>query len=47
MIDASTQELANGVALPDGKATNDLLRMLQKILDKLNELEDRVEVLEP
>lgn len=47
MIAASVQDVANGVAYQDGKATIELLRLLQAILDKLNELEDRIEALEP
>lgn len=40
MINASVQELANGVAVQDGKASKELIRLFQVILDELNLAED-------
>lgn len=47
MIDASVQEIANGIATSDGKATKELIRLLQALIDALNDHEERIEALEP
>lgn len=43
MIQIGVQDILNGVALPDGKPTRELLRLLQSMIDALNDDECCVE----